>query len=74
VGEYNVGTSGDALSLSDGYTQWSAGVTLGNEDSGWSLAANCDNCTNELILASTLAGFQYFQTPRTWTVRFRYDW
>jgi iron complex outermembrane receptor protein len=74
VGDYNVGTSGEAVALSDGYTSWNAGITLAHPENGWSLQANCDNCTNELILASVLAGQQYFQTPRTWMMRFKYDW
>jgi len=74
VGGYNVGTSGEAIGLSDGYTTWNAGITLANPENGWSLQANCDNCSNELIIASVLAGQQYFQTPRTWMMRFKYDW
>jgi len=74
VGKYNVGTAGEAIGLSDGYTQWSAGVSLGNPKDGWALSANCDNCSNEYIIASVLAGTQYYNNPRTWSVRFKYNW
>ena len=74
VGNYNVGTAGEPIGLSEGYTQWSAGVSLGNPDTGWSLSANCDNCGNEYIIASVLAGTQYYNNPRTWSLRFKYDW
>jgi iron complex outermembrane receptor protein len=74
VGNYNVGTAGLPDGLSDGYTQWSAGISLGNPKDGWSVSANCDNCSNEYIIASVLAGTQYYNNPRTWSVRFKYDW
>ena len=74
VGSYNVGTSGESIGLSDGYTQWSAGISLGHPKDGWSVSANCDNCSNEYIIASVLAGTQYYNNPRTWSLRFKYDW
>jgi iron complex outermembrane receptor protein len=74
VGNYNVGTVGDSLGLSNGYTIWNAGVTLDDPHYGWSLTASCDNCSNEYVLASVLAGTQYYNNPRTWSVRFKYNW
>jgi iron complex outermembrane receptor protein len=74
VGRYVVGTANEAIGVSDGYTQWSAGIALGNPKDGWALSANCDNCSNEYILASVLAGTVYYNNPRTWSVRFKYNW
>jgi iron complex outermembrane receptor protein len=74
VGRYVVGTANEAIGISDGYTQVSAGISLGNPQDGWALSANCDNCSNEYIIASVLAGTQYYNNPRTWSVRFKYNW
>jgi iron complex outermembrane receptor protein len=74
VGRYVVGTANEAIGISDGYTQVSAGISLGNPKDGWALSANCDNCSNEYIIASVLAGTQYYNNPRTWSVRFKYNW
>jgi len=74
VGKYNVETAGLPTGASDGYTQWSGGLSLGNPSEHWTLSAMCDNCSNEYIIASVLAGTQYYQNPRTWSVRFKYTW
>ncbi|HVN41739.1 MAG TPA: TonB-dependent receptor [Steroidobacteraceae bacterium] len=74
VGKYNVETAGSPLGASNGYTTFNAGISLGNPEQHWALAATCENCGNEYIIASVLAGTQYYNNPRTWSVRFKYTW
>ncbi|MEZ5499604.1 MAG: TonB-dependent receptor [Steroidobacteraceae bacterium] len=72
VGANNVGTSGTPISLVGSYTVFNAGIQLANEDAGWTVQANCSNCTNEDQIVSVLAELPYIQDPRRWSINFNY--
>ena len=73
LGDYNVGTNGSPISLVDGTDSFDAGLTLANEDAGWTIQANCKNCGDEVQIVSTLSELPYIQDPRTWSVNFKYN-
>jgi len=73
TGDNNVGTSGSPPGLVASYDTVEAGLTLANEEGGWSVQANCRNCTDETQIVSTLSELAYIQEPRTWAVNFRYN-
>jgi iron complex outermembrane recepter protein len=50
---------------------FNAGVSL-RAGQGWSLTAECNNCTNEAYVTSFLV-YPYINEPRRWSVRARYD-
>ncbi len=73
VGDHSVGTSGGPESINDGYETWNGSLTLNHVEQNWSLVAECKNCNDKKMVVSTLAGFQYLQDPRTWMVRFKWN-
>ena len=73
VDDHSVGSSGLPLDLVDGYTTWTGSLTLNHLDQGWSLTAECKNCSDTKMQQSTLAGIPYIADPRTWMVRFKYN-
>lgn len=70
--DQNVGTAGTAAAQVEEFTDVGGGLTLANENAGWSVMASCRNCTDELMQHSILAELQYYQEPRTWSVLFKY--
>ncbi len=70
--EMNVGTSGLANAAVDDTDEINAGVTVGFGEN-FRLTLECNNCNNELIQNSTLAGTSYYNEPRRFTFRARYD-
>lgn len=69
--KHSIGTSGTPISLVEKNTRWDAGATLENEEKGWSVQANCSNCSNRDVRTSVLAELPYYLDPRTWSVTFR---
>lgn len=70
--DLNVGTSGLPNGLVDATTEMNAGITLGVGEN-LRFALECQNCTNELVQHSVLAGTFYFNEPRRVTFRARYS-
>lgn len=70
--DQNVGTAGTAAALVEEFTDVAGGLTLADDDAGWSVMATCSNCTDELMQHSILAELQYYQSPRTWSVLYKY--
>ena len=70
--DINVGTSGLPNGLVDATTEMNAGITLGVGEN-LRFALECQNCTNELVQHSVLAGTFYFNEPRRVTFRARYS-
>ncbi|WP_394730079.1 TonB-dependent receptor [Altererythrobacter sp. GH1-8] len=64
----------DPLSGSFSDDRWivNASVTLSNV-AGWSLVAECKNCFDEEAIESALANYGYLNSPRTWTLRAKFD-
>jgi len=58
-------------SHSDAVWLFSANVTLRGADDKWSLALSCDNCTNQTRTVASLVNLDYFNAPRTWTLKGR---
>jgi len=73
TGPNNVGTNGAPPSLVAAYDQVDLGLTLAHEAGGWSVQANCRNCTNTSQIVSSLSDLVYIQDPRTWGVNFKYN-
>jgi len=73
VGDHSVFTSGEAAFLVDGYTTYNASIELARPEQGWGVTLECKNCNDRLMLVSGLAGVPYYQDPRTWNVRVRWD-
>ena len=70
--DVNVGTSGLPNGLVDATTEMNAGITLGvGENLRFTL--ECQNCTNELVQHSVLAGTFYFNEPRRVSFKARYN-
>lgn len=59
-------------SFSDDRWIFNATVTLAS-DTGWSLAAECRNCFDEEAVESALVNTTYFNPPRSWMVRAKYE-
>ena len=72
IGKHSIGSSGNPVALSDGYSVITASVTLRNLDQDWSISAECQNCADREQGTSFFVGL-YLQDPRTWTVNFRKD-
>jgi iron complex outermembrane receptor protein len=51
---------------------YSAGVALRDTESGWSLMADCTNCSNKRYVASFIS-FQYPNEPSRWLIHAKYD-
>ena len=67
-GNHNIGTSGLAPDLLDGYTIVNGGVSIEHTTQDWTLTASCQNCTDRDQYVSDLAGLLYLQDPATWSV------
>jgi iron complex outermembrane recepter protein len=65
-----IGTSNPPLSFQRTRDTFNAGLTLRNEVSGWSLTADCTNCTNKTYVVSFLI-YPYLNEPVRWNVRLR---
>ena len=65
-----IGTSNQPLSYQHTRDTFNAGLTLRNEANGWSLTADCTNCTNEAYVVSFLI-YPYLNEPVRWNVRLR---
>ncbi|MBL8644534.1 MAG: TonB-dependent receptor [Rhodospirillaceae bacterium] len=51
---------------------YSAGIALRNPDAGWSIMADCTNCSNKRYVASFIT-FQYPNEPSRWLIHAKYD-
>jgi iron complex outermembrane receptor protein len=71
TGPHSIGTSGTPISLVDSNTRWDAGLTLEAPDQGWTLAANCTNCSSRDVRTSVLAELPYYLDPRIWSLNFK---
>jgi len=65
-----IGTSNQPLSFQHTRDTFNAGLTLKNKANGWSLTADCTNCTNEAYVVSFLI-YPYLNEPVRWNVRLR---
>jgi iron complex outermembrane receptor protein len=65
-----IGTANPALSYQHTRETFNAGITVRNEPNGWSLTADCTNCTNEAYVVSFLI-YPYLNEPVRWNVRLR---
>jgi len=72
ISRMNVGTSGLPSMRVASSNQVNAGLTLGVGD-GLRLTLECENCNNELIQHSVLAGTYYYNEPRRISFRLRWD-
>lgn len=50
-----------------------AGLALNGGDRKWQLSVNCTNCFDTAFTQSALVNTTYFNAPRMWTVRARYN-
>lgn len=73
VDETYVGTSNRPAGFEDGYTLVNTGARLQFEDSGWSAALECTNCTDEAYVTTVLSGTVYVSDPRRIALRLRRD-
>jgi iron complex outermembrane receptor protein len=71
TGAHSIGTSDTPISLVDSNTRWDAGLTLEAPDQGWTLTANCTNCSSRDVRTSVLAELPYYLDPRTWSLNFK---
>ncbi len=64
----------DPISGSFSEDRWivNASLTLSSLD-GWSLVAECKNCFDQEAVESALANFSYLNSPRTWTIRAKFE-
>lgn len=64
----------DPISGSFSESRWivNAQLTLSSDD-GWAIIAECKNCFDEEAVESALANYSYFNPPRTWMVRAKFD-
>jgi iron complex outermembrane receptor protein len=51
---------------------FNAGLTFRNVDAGWSITAECTNCSDETYVTSFIT-FQYLNEPVRWLVKARYE-
>jgi iron complex outermembrane receptor protein len=65
-------TANTPIGLNKSHSTFNAGVTLRNPDAGWSVTADCTNCTNTEYVVSFLV-YPYLNEPRRWMLRARYD-
>ena len=72
VDEQNISTTGVPAALADSYTNLNAGVTV-TLDENLSLVAECNNCTNDVVQTSLLAGTLYYNEPRRYNLRVKYE-
>ena len=54
------------------YWRVNGGITLENVDTGWSLAAECENCTGASVITAFLAPTAFLDEPSKWAVRAKY--
>lgn len=66
-GDYVIGSFSKAAWLVN------LGLALNGSDKRWQLSVNCTNCFNEAFVQSALVNTTYYNAPRMWTVRARYD-
>lgn len=71
VGDHSVFSTGTPEFLVDGYTTFTASLTLAQLDQDWRVELACRNCNDRTMLVSGLAGQPYYQDPRTWSLTFR---
>ncbi len=60
-------------SFSKGAWLVNAGLALNGDGHKWQLSVNCTNCFNKAFVQSALVNTTYFNAPRMWTVRAKYD-
>ncbi len=73
VDSQNISTNGIGFALADSYTNLNAAVAFSLFDDRLSLIAECNNCTNEVIQTAILAGTVYYNEPRRFNFRAKYD-
>lgn len=73
VGEQNISTNGVGFADAGDYFLLNAGVAFNFMDDQLRFVAECNNCTNEIIQTAILAGTVYFNEPRRFNMRLRYD-
>lgn len=77
LGQYDVDAANSSAGTRErGYTLLNLGLRLTGARAGqqtWSIQANCENCTDRLVVAGSLPPTLYYQDPRRWTVALRYD-
>ncbi|MEM6682525.1 MAG: TonB-dependent receptor [Pseudomonadota bacterium] len=71
----NIDGNGDVISGSFSPSFWfvNANISLRDEDNGWTIVAECNNCFDEAAVQSSLVEYSYISPPRTWMVRGRFD-
>ncbi len=73
VGSQNISTNGVGFALADGYSNINAAIAFSFLDDQLSLIAECNNCTNEVIQTAILANTVYYNEPRRFNFRLKYD-
>lgn len=56
----------------DAFWLMNAGVTMEDKEGIWTLTAECKNCSNQVYVASELAGPVYLNDPRRWSVTLQF--
>ncbi|WP_411288283.1 TonB-dependent receptor, partial [Phenylobacterium sp.] len=67
-----VGTQAQPISFQRTRDTYNAGITLKDVSRGWSLTAECTNCTNETYVVSLLI-YPYLNEPRRYSIKARKD-
>ena len=67
-----VGTEGVPQSFQKSYGLLDAGITYKPANGTWSVTAECKNCTTEDYRTTLLFGYNYYNVPGQWDVRFDY--
>jgi len=65
-----IGTAATPISFQRAHSTFNAGITLKDDANGWSLTAECTNCTNKAYVVSFLV-YPYLNEPVRWMVRAR---
>lgn len=72
VDDQNISTSGGPAGAADSYNNVNAAISV-NFDDSLSVVAECNNCTNDVVKTSLLAGTIYTNEPRRYNIRVKYD-
>jgi iron complex outermembrane receptor protein len=72
VDKDNVSTSGLPGGINKAMTLVDAGVTFRPVNTGWSITAECRNCTMKDYSTAYLFGYRYYNTPGIWNVKAQY--
>ncbi|MDX2142985.1 MAG: TonB-dependent receptor [Rhodospirillaceae bacterium] len=72
VGRSPNSSSNFPAGIQPGFWQVNSGITFGDVDDTWELAAECENCFGERFITAFFVG-AYIDEPSRWAVRLRYN-